>query len=75
MMQLISGHVGGLLDMIQLTSHIAHMHMYASLQTFTTFRVSLNIAYCWKLKTEYYNKIIFKYINSAVGLIFNENFA
>jgi len=55
MMQLISGHVGGLLDMTQLTSHIAHMHMYASLQTFTTFRSVwiLFITKNWK----YYSKI------------------
>ena len=33
--------------------------------------------YCWKLKTEnckYCNKIVFKYVNSVVGPIFNEIF-
>ena len=43
-----------------------------------TCRVYLDWTYCyWKLKTEnwkYCNKIIFKYMNSTVGPIFNKKF-
>ena len=47
---------------------------------FEWITVCLDTAYfieSWKLKTEnwkYYNKIIFKYVNSTVRFIFNEIF-
>ena len=56
------------------------IYFLASHMKFEWINVFLDTAYfteSWKLKIEnwkYYNKIIFKYVNSTVRLIFNEIF-
>ena len=56
------------------------IYFLASHMKFEWITVCLDTAYfteSWKLKIEnwkYYNKIIFKYVNSTVRLIFNEIF-
>ena len=56
------------------------IYFLASDMKFEWITVCLDTAYfteSWKLKIEnwkYYNKIIFKYVNSIVRLIFNEIF-